>query len=185
MKQIRNYDIRVTLVRKIQNIELCAPYQYKYQLATKKSSSELEIYSELAIKNCFSCLGHPQSGHAMLCPFFQPRYSTVLNKKFNSLLSSCICLRNRNLLDLLCYSTVQEKREFFCAQLHCIEFNIPRTNFSIKQPRGKNRLLRTGSDQLYPRAFSLRPNRVLFFLAIFKRAVDEKMLALPLRTSAT
>ena len=39
--------------------------------------------------------------------------------------------------------------------------------------------------QLYPRAFSLRPNRVLFVLAIFKRVIDEKMLALQLRTSAT
>ena len=25
-------------------------------------------------------------------------------------------------------------------QLHCIEFNVPRTNFSIKQPRGENGL---------------------------------------------
>ena len=38
--------------------------------------------------------------------------------------------------------------------------------------------------QLYSRAFSLRPNRVLFVLAIFKM-IDEKMLALRLRTSAT
>ena len=71
-------------------------------------------------------------------------------------------------------------------QLHYIEFNMPGTNFSIKQPRGKNQeRYRTGPDQLYPRAFSLRPNRVLFVLAISKRAIDEKMLALRLRTSAT
>ena len=44
---------------------------------------------------------------------------------------------------------------------------------------------RTGPDQLDPRAFSLRPNRVLFVLAIFKRVIGEKMLALRLRTSAS
>ena len=66
------------------------------------------------------------------------------------------------------------KTQFFCTQIHCIEFNVPRTNFNIKQLREKNGLLRTGPDQLYPRAFALRPNLVLFVLAIFKRVIDEK-----------
>ena len=44
---------------------------------------------------------------------------------------------------------------------------------------------RTKPDQLYPRAFSLRPNRVLFVFAVFKGLKGEKMLALRLRTSAT
>ena len=78
VKQICNYDDgRVTLVRKIQNIELYIPYQYQDKVATKKSSLlnqlKLEGYSERAMKKRFSCLGHPQSGHAMLSPFFQPR----------------------------------------------------------------------------------------------------------------
>ena len=47
------------------------------------------------------------------------------------------CLRNRNLLDYCVTVKYKKKREFFCAQLHRIEFNVPRTNFSIKQPRGK------------------------------------------------
>ena len=90
------------------------------------------------MKNYFSSLGRPQGGHVMLSQFFQPRYSTVLNEKSNSLLPSCILLEKSEFARLLCYSTVQEKRDFFCAQLHCIEFNVPRTNFSLKQPRGKN-----------------------------------------------
>ena len=84
---IRNYDDgRVTLVRKIQNVELCIPYQYYYQLATKKSSFKLEGYSELAMKNCFGSLGRSQGGHVMLSPFFQPRYSTAFSEKSNNLL---------------------------------------------------------------------------------------------------
>ena len=34
----------------------------------------------------FSSLGRSQGGHAMSSPFFQPRYSTVLNEKFKRLL---------------------------------------------------------------------------------------------------
>ena len=49
----------------------------------------------------------------------------------------------------------------------------------------KTRCYRTGPDQLYPRAFSLRPNRVLFVFTVFKGLIGEKMLALRLRTSAT
>ena len=96
------------------------------------------------------------------------------------------CSRNRNFLG--CCVTVQyeENRDLFCSQLHCIEFNEPRTNFSIKQLRGENREpYRTGPDQLYPRAFALRPNQALFVLAIFKRVIGKEMLALRLRISAT
>ena len=128
-------------------------------MATKKSSLfdqlKLEGYSERAMKNCFSWLGRPQSGHAMLSPFFQPRYSTVVDEKSNSLLPTfsryaavnyytLYSVREMGISRLLCYSTVSQKREFasfFFAQLHCIEFNVPRTNFSTKQLRGKNALL--------------------------------------------
>ena len=116
----------------------------------------------------------------MLSPFFQPRYSTVLNEKSNLLPTCSRCAAVNH------YSAIATKMGICEFQLHCIEFNVPRTNFSIKQPGGKNpERYRTGPDQLYPRAFALRPNRVLFVLAIFKRAMDEKMLALRLRTSAT
>ena len=93
----------------------------------------------------------------------------------------CRSHKNRNLLDdMLQYP---QKCEF---QLRCIEFNVPRTNSSIKQLRGENREhYGTGPDQLYPRAFALRPNRALLVLAIFKMVIDEKMLALRLLTSAT
>ena len=138
-------------------------------MATKKSSFlnqlKLEGYSERATKNCFSSLGCPQSGHAMVSPFFQPRYSTKLDGKSNNLLptfSRCAAVNHHTLYSvremeitrLLYYSTVSQKREFeifFCAQLHCIEFNVPGTNFSIKQLRGKNALLqnRTRSTLSY------------------------------------
>ena len=91
--------------------------------------------------------------------------------------------QNGNLLDYCVTVQCKKKCKF---QLCCIEFNVPRTNSSKKQPRGKNHEhYGTGPDQFYPRAFTLRPNRVLLVLAIFKRVIDEKMLALRLRTSAT
>ena len=87
---------------------------------------------------------------------------------------------------VLQYSTRNRNAIFSALNFIVMSFNVPRTNFSIKQLRGENReLYRTGPDQLYPKAFVLRPNRVLLVLAIFKRAMDEKMLALRLRTSAT
>ena len=162
MTPVRNYDGRgVTLVRKIQNIELCTPYQYSYQVATKKSSLlnqlKLEGYSERAMNFFFinSSLGRSQGGHTMLSPFFQCLYCTVLFEKKKKLLptfSRCAVVnyytlypvREMGITRLLCYSTVSQKREFaifFCAQLHCIEFNVPRTNFSTKQLREKNAML--------------------------------------------
>ena len=123
----------------------------------------------------------------MLSPFSQPLYSAVLNEKSNSLLPSYTLLENRNLL--YCCITVQYKEKntgFFCSELRCIEFNVQCTNFSINSYEGQNcELYRTGPDQLYPRAFALRPNWVLLVLAIFKRVMDEKIFALRLRTSAT
>ena len=117
----------------------------------------------------------------MLSPFSQPLYSTVLNEKFNSLLP--VFLQMCSSQSLQSYYHKVGICEF---QLHCIEFNVPRTKLSIKQLRGENREpYKTGPDQLYPRAFALRPNRALLVLAIFKRVIDEKMFALRLRTSAT
>ena len=73
-----------------------------------------------------------------------------------------------------------------CSQLYCIEFYVPRTSSSINSYEGKNReLYRTEPNQLCPRAFALQPNRVLLVLAIFKRVIGEKMLALRLLTSST
>ena len=124
----------------------------------------------------------------MQCSVRSPSLATVpySTKSLIACFQAILCSRNRNLLD--CCVTVQYeiKREFFCSQFHCIEFNAPRTSFSIKQLRGENReSYRTGPDQLFPRAFALRPSRALLVLAIFKRLIDEKMFALRLRTSAT
>ena len=124
-----------------------------YEKVSLFDQLKLEGYSERAFKNCFSCLSRPQSGHAMLSPFFQPRYNTVLNEKSDNLLptfSRCAAVnyytlysvREMRITRLLCYSTVSQKPRFFlCAQLHCIEFNVPRAYFSTKQLRGKNALL--------------------------------------------
>ena len=68
----------------------------------------------------------------MLSPFFQPLYCTVLNEKSINLLSfffTCAAVNH--------YSSTTTKSEICEFELHCIEFNVPRTNFSIKQPRGK------------------------------------------------
>ena len=117
----------------------------------------------------------------MLSPLFQPRYSTVLNEKSINLLPFFFTCAAANQ-----FSTTTTNTEICEFQLQCIEFNVPRTNLSIKQPRGKNHeRYRTKPDQLYPRTFALRPNRVFFVLAIFNRVIGEKMLALLLRTSVT
>ena len=97
VKQIRNYyDGRVMLVRKIQNIEcsqiiiLSCICRTLSLVSTGYEKAQLQVrkLQRGCNKNHFSCLGQPQSWHAMLSPFFQPRYSTVLNEKFNSLLPS-------------------------------------------------------------------------------------------------
>ena len=126
-----------------------------YEKVSLFDQLKLEGYSERAMKNCFSCLDRLQSGHAMLSPFFQPRYSTVLNEKSNNLFptfSRCAAIKYYNLNSvrmgmtrLLCYSTVSQKTRICektkCAQLYCIRFNVPRTKFSTKQLRGKNALI--------------------------------------------
>ena len=150
MKNFRNYDDgRVTLIRKIQNIEnsqnimlscvcrtlsLVSTGYEKVQLA---QSTQVRRLQRACNKNYFCSLGRSQSGHAMLSPFFQPCYSTVLNEKSNYLLptfSRCAAVNYYSV-------TVPQKLEFCEFQLHCIEFNVPGTNFSIKQLRGKNALL--------------------------------------------
>ena len=82
----------------------------------------------------------------MLSMFFKPRYSTVLNEKSNNLLP--IFSRRAAVNHYILYSvwgkySARKKHDFFCAQVHCIEFTVPRTNFSTKQLRGKNALLQS------------------------------------------
>ena len=49
-----------------------------YEKVSLFDQLKLEGYSERVVKNCFISLGRSQSGHVMLSPFSQPRYSTVL-----------------------------------------------------------------------------------------------------------
>ena len=92
----------------------------------------------------------------MLSPFFQPLYSTVLNENSINLLPfffTCAAVNQ--------YSAITTKSKICEFQPHCIEFNIPRTNFSIKQSRGKkNERYRTGPDQLYPVCATTKPGVV-------------------------
>ena len=117
------------------------------------------------MKKYFSSLGRSQGGHVMLSPFFHPRYSTVLNEKSNNLLpispdmqqsitTPCILLGKWGLLDYCVTVQLSQKRKF---QFHCIQFNVPGTNFSIKQLRGKNALLQfwTRSTLSYIKTHSL------------------------------
>ena len=123
----------------------------------------------------------------MQCSVRFPNLSTVPYSIINliAFFILILCLRNRNLLG--CCSTVQcRKIRIHALNFLVFEFNVPRTNSSKNSYEGKSRAsYRTGLDQLYLRVFALRPNRVLLVLAIFKRVMDEKMLALRLRTSAT
>ena len=88
----------------------------------------------------------------MLNPFSQYLHCTVLSK--NSMILSARCFHlsadfNLSLTVIVTYSKVVSLLLHYsvtrirncCSQLHCIEFNVPGTNFSIKQLRGKNVLL--------------------------------------------
>ena len=66
------------------------------------------------VKKKNSRLGLLRSGHAVLCPFFQLRYSTVLDEKSNDLLPF---LFRCAALNYYC-TTVTEMG--ICSQLHCI-----------------------------------------------------------------
>ena len=69
----------------------------------------------------------------MLSPFFQPRHSTVINEKSNNLLPfffKCAAFNH--------YNATASKIGICEIRLHCIEFNVPGTNFRIKQLRKKN-----------------------------------------------
>ena len=83
------------------------------------------------MKKCFSSLGRSQGGYVMLSPFFQPRHLTVLNEK----LKTCSQLSPDVQQSI---TTVLQPQKWEFADFNCIEFNVPHTNFSIKQPRGKN-----------------------------------------------
>ena len=147
----------------------------------RKSSFELESYSEGAIKIVLVVwVNHKADMQCSVCT------SSLATVPY-SLKNLIACFHFSSDVQLSITTVLLPQKFRICEfQLNCIELNVPRTNFSIKQPRGKNHEhYGTGPDQLYPRAFALRPNRVLLVLAIFKRVTGEKMLALRLRTSVT
>ena len=79
-----------------------------------------------------------------------------------------------------CYTAValvQQCTFFELLALNCIvfEFNVPRTKSNIKKTQLRSHITKpTELDQLYSRAFALRPNRALLVLASFKMVVGEK-----------
>ena len=85
----------------------------------------------------------------MLGPFSQSLFSTVLDEKSNNLLPFLIrrasfklrCYINRVTTVLVTKTgisyTFVVQYTFFEFQLHCIEFNVPRTNISINSATGK------------------------------------------------
>ena len=107
----------------------------------RKSSFELKSYSEGAIRIVLFAWVNHKAG--MQCSIRSSSFATVPYSMKNLLtyFQVILCLRNRNLLDCCVTVLYKKKGEFSCSQLHCIKFNMPRTNFSIKQPRGKNGLL--------------------------------------------
>ena len=121
-----------------QNIRLywvmyTVPY-LNYQLAMKKisllSQPKSVGYSGRAL--VFRRLGLLRSGHAMLGPFSQSIYSTVLDERSTNLLPSlfrraAFNLGHINRITTVCYS---HKNGNFLYR--CIEFNVPRTNINIK-----------------------------------------------------
>ena len=152
------------------------------------------------MKHCFSCLGRPQSGHAMLSPFFQYLYCTVLyEKKINNLLptfSRCTAVNYYTLYSvrgmgidycviIQCHKKNANLRFFSALNFIVLNLMCHALTSAQNSYEERTRCYRTKPDQLYPRAFSLRLNRVLFVFAVFKGLIGEKMLALRLRISAT
>ena len=102
-------------IRRVHTVPLSVSTGYeKVQLV---QSTQVRRLKRACNENRFSSLGRLQGGHAMLSPFFQPRYDTVLNEKSNNLLptlSRCAAINNYILYSvretgitrLLCYSTV-------------------------------------------------------------------------------
>ena len=103
-------------------------------------------------ESCFSSLGRPQGGHAVLTRSTFPvslLYRTLekFNDAFNFLLTSrlaCVSIDHscfsdvqQSIVNLLLYYSVTKMRVYY-SQLHCIEFNATGINFSIKQLRGNN-----------------------------------------------
>ena len=109
---------------------------------------------------------------------FQPRHSTVLNEK----LKTCFQLSSDVQQSI---TTVLQPQKWECANFIVLNLMYRALISAQNSYEERTGCYRTGPDQLYPRAFSLRPNRVLFVFAIFKRVIGEKMLVLRLRTSAT
>ena len=118
----------------------------------------------------------------------------VLNEKSNNLLpnfSRCAAINYYTLYsvrELLDYCvTVQCHKNAIFSALHFIVLNLMyhALTSALNSYEEKPRCYRTQPDQLYPRVFSLRPNRVLFVFTIFKEVIGKKILALRLRTSAT
>ena len=119
MRRSTDFSWKYEEFRKFPNccIELCIPYQYKYEVATKESSlfdqlNKLEGCSERAMI-FFSSLAWSQGGHTMLSPFFQPCYSTVLNEN----LITCFQLSpdvQQSITTVLKYSATQMRICEFC-----------------------------------------------------------------------
>ena len=105
-----------------------------------------------------------------------------------SITTPCILFGKCELLDYYVTAQCHKNANFrIFAALNFIALNLmcQTLTSALNSYEEKMRCYRTGLDQLYPRAFSLRPNRVFFVFAIFKGLIGEKMLALRLRTSAT
>ena len=100
------------------------------------SSFKLESYSERAIKTVVVAWVGDRTG--MQCSVRSSSLDTVpySNEKSINLLPfflRCAAFNH--------YSATTTKNRICDFQLRCIEFTVPRTNFSIKQPRGENGLL--------------------------------------------
>ena len=152
------------------------------------------------MKNYFGSLGRPPGGHAMLSPFFQYLYCTVFYEKNpitcfqlspnvqQSITTPCILFGKWELLDycvtVQCHKNASLR---FVSALNFIVLSLMYHALTSAQNsyKERTRCYRTKPDQLYPRAFSLRPNRVLLVFAIFQGLIGEKMLALRLRALAT
>ena len=150
------------------NIALVAWVAHKAGMQCSVCSSSLAtvLYSMKNLTTCFQLSPDVQQSTTIAC---------ILFGKWE-LLGYCVtvqCHKNANL------------RIF--AALNFIVLNLMYHALTSAQNsyEERTRCYRTKPNQLYPRAFWLRPNGVLLVFTVFKGLIGEKMLALRLRTSAT
>ena len=150
-------------------------------------------------KNCFvswsAIRAHVHSSLASI----QSLYCTVLQKNSVAYSQLSTALRGQHayqsittvlatyskILEIHYYITVSQNENLLLSISLYFKLMYQALTSALNSYEGTTRCKITEPNQIYPKAFSIRSNRVLLVFAIFKGSMCKKVLALWLRTSAT